>query len=488
MVKKSITKTSLNIDRSPLDLFFCPIKLATKSTCVLVAAAALAVAQPHVISPTSAGNTGAAPIGIAATTSQLLFTQPFCPPAQTRGVYSANPVTGASTLVAAITAGNPSLCSENYMAISPGLDGFTAGDYYVTAASTVPNQELVLKNGTTVFASGINAPTLHAGITFDQVGTFGGALIVLSNGAVIGYNSAGAIQFTYSAPANYVLEGGAVAPLSFTSCPGCLFVTGELMTDVNSASQTGPGAIFYVNPGMPSGTPVSLFALTPGIIEPEGLQFVTSNSLSCSNNGYSYFVSSYASGPQIDTAHSTNGTILEFTPAQLAPYVGDFLVPNETNGTIYAFSGTGTPSIFFQGSYQFEGSSILQCPSGRGCPLTQGYWKNHTLPSAMFNALGNTSIGCQLYTSAQIHAILETNNAGGNAVTILGHQLIAAIANYDNGAKQTAAASAAIALSISLLCTNHIDLQTSFVQAGTSLGQQLTALANTLDAYNSSCE
>ena len=106
----------------------------------------------------------------------------------------------------------------------------------------------------------------------------------------------------------------------------------------------------------------------------------------------------------------------------------------------------------------------------------------------MFNALGNTSIGCQLYTSAQIHAILETNNAGGNAVTILGHQLIAAIANYDNGAKQTAAASAAIALSISLLCTNHIDLQTSFVQAGTSLGQQLTALANTLDAYNSSCE
>src|SRR5207248_1067253 len=163
------------------------------------------------------------------------------------------------------------------------------------------------------------------------------------------------------------------------------FVTGELMTDVNSASQTGPGAIFYVNPGMPSGTPVSLFALTPGIIEPEGLQFVTSNSLSCSYNGYIYFVSSYSSGPHIDTA---------------------------------------------------------------------------------------------LYTSAQIHAILETNNAGGNAVTILGHQLIAAIANYDNGAKQTAAASAAIALSISLLCTNHIDLQTSFVQAGTSLGQQLTALAN----------
>ena len=35
---------------------------------------------PTVISPLSAGNTGAAPIGVAATTSQLLFSQPFCPP------------------------------------------------------------------------------------------------------------------------------------------------------------------------------------------------------------------------------------------------------------------------------------------------------------------------------------------------------------------------------------------------------------------------
>jgi hypothetical protein len=83
-------------------------------------------------------------------------------------------------------------------------------------------------------------------------------------------------------------------------------------------------------------------------------------------------------------------------------------------------------------------------------------------------------------------AILNDNNAGGNAVTILGHQLIAAIANYDAGGKQTAAATAAIGSAIALLCANNIDMTTAFVQSGTTLGKQLTDLANTLDAYNSS--
>jgi hypothetical protein len=99
---------------------------------------------------------------------------------------------------------------------------------------------------------------------------------------------------------------------------------------------------------------------------------------------------------------------------------------------------------------------------------------------------GAASIGCKTYTAQTLVDILNTSNGGGNAVTILGHQLIGAIANYDAGGKQTPAATAAIGAAIALLCANNIDLSTSFVQAGTTLGQQMTALADTLDAYNSS--
>jgi hypothetical protein len=112
-------------------------------------------------------------------------------------------------------------------------------------------------------------------------------------------------------------------------------------------------------------------------------------------------------------------------------------------------------------------------------------WKIHPFPSSMFvNGLAN--IGCQTYSNAQLLAILNQNNQGGNAVTNLGHHLIAAIANYAAGGKQTAAASFAISSAIGLLCANHIDLTSSFVQSGTALGQQMTSLAGILEAYNGS--
>jgi hypothetical protein len=99
---------------------------------------------------------------------------------------------------------------------------------------------------------------------------------------------------------------------------------------------------------------------------------------------------------------------------------------------------------------------------------------------------GSASIGCKNYTAADLLTILNTNAGGGNAVIILAHQLIAAIANYDAGAKQTPEATAAIGAAIALLCANNINLASSVVQASTDLGQQMTALADTLDAYNSS--
>jgi hypothetical protein len=449
---------------------------------VLAAGTVLADTPPAVISATSAGNTGAALNGIAATSTELLFTQPYCAGKQARGIYAENLAAGTSTLTTPLP--DRGVCSENYLAISPGLGGFTAGDTFATGAGSNTNSEAVYKNGA-LFIDGIPASFHHAGVTFDASGTFGFDLIVTSEGSVTGYSSTGVLKFTYLAPAGFVLEGAVVLPLSDVACPGCLYVTAEKASDVGSTNPTGPGAIYFVTPGAASGTPLAFWSATPGP-EPEGLVYV-GNNLSCSLPGangaaYSYFVSGYATGAEIDNPNPTSGAVLAYTPSQLAAYKGQLLVPNEGSigkpGIIYAFSGPGSSTVFSTTAYQLEGSAILQCPSG-GCPATFGFWKHHPFPFTSAN------IGCHVYTDAELVAILNQNNAGGNAVTILGHQLIAAIANYAAGGQQTTAATAAIGAAIALLCANNINLSTSFVQAGSALGQQMTDLANTLDAYNS---
>jgi hypothetical protein len=439
---------------------------------------------------TSPGNTGGGPNGIGVTSGELLYTQPYCAGKQTRGIYAMNlPLSSTapnSTMVAPIP--EEGVCSENYLAISPGLGGFTAGDTFATGVSTTaPANEAVFRNGNTLFVNGLPASNNHAGVTFDTAGTFGFSLIVTLEGSARGYNSAGALQFTYNAPAAYVLEGATVAPLTYGACPGCLYITGELASNVNNPNPTGAGEIFVVTPGTPSGSTITPLIASPGP-EPEGIVFVGSN-LDCSLDGYSYFVSGYGTGADIDNAQSTSGAILAYTPASLASFAGQFLVPNEGSvgkpGSISSYSPlTNSFTTFSTTAYQLEGSAILPC-LGNGCPATFGFWKNHAFPAAML-VNGVTQIGPYSYNATQLLAILNQNNAGGNAVTILGHQLIAAIANYDAGGSQNAAASAAIGSAIALLDSANINLSTSFVQAGTALGGEFTALADTLNTYNSS--
>ena len=475
--------------------------MKSKFICMLACVAtgaAIAAAQtsPTIISATSAGNNGAGPNGIAATTSELLFTQPFCPGQQTRGIYQENLAAGTSTLLFPMPVTGPCVGAgtqgaENYLAISLGLGGFTAGDTFVTGVSTTNStNDEVFKNGSTKFIDSIPGSKNHTGITFDTAGTFGFNLIVTAQGSVTGYDSTGTATFTFPAPANDILEGATVAPLTYVPCPGCLFVTAVTATDVDG-EPVGNGAILFVLPGTPSGAAMNLFSSTPGA-EPEGLVFV-GNNLSCTLAGpkgvaYSYFVSGYATAADEDDLQSTTGAILAFTPGQLGPFAGQLLVPDEgvppNGGTISAFSGPGVFTTFSKTGYQLEGSTIISCPSGgTGCPATFGYWKHHPFPPSMFVG-GTTSIGCKAYAGTTLLAILNANNSGGNAVTILGHQLIAAIANYDAGGKQTPAATAAIGAAITLLCANNIDMSTSFVKASSTLGQQMTALASTLDSYN----
>ena len=133
------------------------------------------------------------------------------------------------------------------------------------------------------------------------------------------------------------------------------------------------GAIYFVTPGTPSGSMITKLTDTPGP-EPEGLVFV-GNNLSCTLGGYSYFVSGYATGGDIDNPYSTSGAILAYTPAQLSTVAGQFLVPDEGSlangpGKISAFSAaSGTFSPFSTTAYQLEGSTILECPAGPVCVI-----------------------------------------------------------------------------------------------------------------------
>lgn len=149
---------------------------------------------------------------------------------------------------------------------------------------------------------------------------------------------------------------------------------------------------------------------------------------------------------------------------------------------------TGTATLASTGStvpITINGSSsaALTC-GGTGCPATIGFWKNqakHPFPDSV-QASGLT-IGGVNYSASNLETILNRN--GGNAVAILGKQLVGALLNLAAGAKHNTTADAAIKTAETLLQTNHLNLLKSVVDPPTVLGQALLAPASVLDGYNS---
>jgi hypothetical protein len=130
----------------------------------------------------------------------------------------------------------------------------------------------------------------------------------------------------------------------------------------------------------------------------------------------------------------------------------------------------------------------LDCPATTGgCPATIGFWKNkngkHPFP-ATIQADGLT-IGGVLYSASDLHTILN-NTGGGNAVTILGAQLVGALVNKAAGATDNALADAAITDAETALSSNSLNLLTSDVKPSSPLGQELLADEVVLDGYNNS--
>jgi hypothetical protein len=471
------------------------------------------LAQPTFIVPATGS---IAPNGIGVTSSELLFSQPYCDGVQPRGVYSATSFVSGGTgiLDATMTEvfGLPvqSGCSaiqgaENYFAISPGLGGFTLGSVYATTPNGLGG-DAVYKDGVSFIPSITDPAPGHAGITFDTVGTFNNYLFVTTPAGVFGYDSGGNLQLSFPAPvAQSAFESATVAPALNTACAGCLYITSDTIGG-------GQGSVYTVPAHSPTGTNPTFLTLVPGT-EPEGIQFVTPNACTLGTTGLSYFVSGYAHGGQITNGMATNGALLAYSLAQVTPFVGDALIPIEIGGSIYAmnpatkaFTTFSTPTAPGTSDlYQFEGNTLAECaPAAGGCPATQGYWKHHAM------ATPTLTIGGVTYTDAQLVTILDTAPKGGDATLILVHQLIAALANEAAGAKHTGivedgvSVDTAIADANSLLATGlpqagfpgsnpsgvsfPINLHNStgtFVQAGTTLGGYFTTLSNVLNDYNS---
>jgi hypothetical protein len=160
------------------------------------------------------------------------------------------------------------------------------------------------------------------------------------------------------------------------------------------------------------------------------------------------------------------------------------------------YTVTGTASIptepplpgFNPFDITFNGSTstsiTLMCSTGTGCPATIGFWKNtkkHPFPPSVKS--GGLTIGGVTYSASDLLKILNAN--GGNAVVILGRQLVGALINIAAGAKDNTSADMAIADAESLLSMNSLNLLTSVVAPSSTLGKALLADEAILNSYNS---
>jgi hypothetical protein len=380
-------------------------------TCVALLAgmsAAYAQTPPHTIYPEPAA------IGISANESAVLFSQPYCDGPQNgltnlpRGIYQLN-VSSPSTTNPLVPLPASSSCTENYFTNSAGLGNFPADTLYI--AGLLNGSRVIFSapatGGTPQFFSNLpvaTAPTPHAALTFDTVGTFAFNLIATGEGGVQGYDHNGNLTFSYAnpQPSNFWLEGATVAPQSYTPCPGCLFIVAEALNSPN-------GAIYVVHPGAPSGIVPEFFAAGPR--EPENIIFVPATP--CSVNGNSYYVSAYSQGPG-NPQYSNGGAILGFTAAQLAAYAGQFLVPDEASGVIYAYAGPSS-TVFSNTGYQLEAATMVSCGGGGttgGGPQTDTVgWMTGGGQMASFAASHGMELGCSTTSN---HHNLEVNWAGGN--------------------------------------------------------------------------
>jgi hypothetical protein len=400
--------------------------------------------------------------GLAATQNKVLFTT------QTgTNIYQVNSATTCSLFATIPATKLPQGEVEEYLAISPGLGGFPAGYIYVTQFENVYK---VSPNGAsvTLFATipdFSNHNNFHSGITFDQSGNYGFQMIVTGqdssgNGEVFTVNSSGTPTKLVNLGGGGlgVTEGPQVTLPAFTPAPSTLIVTQELLNTTWKIDPLGNASVLN-NVFYPAGT--NVIPTNVCTVAALNASFITSDEGNAR-------ILKYAGG-----AVTPGGGVLlpvEFTTPSASVYLED----NAGNISVFdsdQFAGALTPIIH-------EGSTFVTCNSGTACPLSPGYWKNHAFPTAETFPV---TIGNRTYSKADFMSILA-NPGGGNAVRILGFQLIAALLNVANNATVPNNVAATIADAESLLA--NLDILTAFVAPSSALGQMMIADASLLDTFN----
>jgi plastocyanin len=180
------------------------------------------------------------PIGIAFTATQLLVTE------WNKDKVLSIDSSGLTTTFATLPpTGNASL--ERYIAVSPGLGCFAAGDIYVTVRDQVlkitPDGQTV-----TVFATIPALPNSNNFLVFDKVGTFDNNLIVVggqkSKVFVVDCTGAANLVIDMSGVTSE-LEGSDVAPLSWGPYGGDLIAASKF-NDTVYAITPGPNSTYSV--------------------------------------------------------------------------------------------------------------------------------------------------------------------------------------------------------------------------------------------------
>ena len=164
------------------------------------------------------------------------------------------------------------------------------------------------------------------------------------------------------------------------------------------------------------------------------------------------------------------------TTGSLGPLTTTYTI---TSSSATLFAGSTAQNTV---SIGFTSTTIACAGTGTGCPATFGFWKHHVFPAAVLTS--GLTIGGVTYSASDLKTILN-NPGNGNAITILGPQLVAALLNIEAGAVDNSTADAAIATADALLSANSLNLLTSDVDPSSVLGQALIAQATILDGYNS---
>jgi hypothetical protein len=470
--------------------------------CCVIGSTSLFAATPNLLTTNDSG-----PIGVAATPSRLLFTEPFCTPGPVdRGVYSVNPTTGAITELAHIPGDG---CVENYIAISPGNPGFPNGNAYVTSNSTIYE---VTPTGTVsvlaVTGSPLTAIDGHSGIGFNSVT---GQLLFSSSGGVWTINS---FHVATKLANGFCTACHIESPTADAS--GTIFVTVE---DDSSAGGLGPFSGIYKI----AGRALISVAAAGGKAAPEAIQFVPPVQCGLTIQGKTYggFLSVFSTntvGLLRPTSSQIDGYLLGDIGAQAGKFIvsleygsGPLPVADGTTRVLDTFpdakpsdvlvmslaSATPTFADFGDVHNQLEGFNIVVCGPARGCPATKGFWhkpENWTNASVTVGgitydgATHSMTIGGVTYSQADLLLFLPTGQPpkGGNGYIIGGSQLIAAVLNIAAGAQYSPSVIAAISTMNSLLTGIHM------ISGGTIIGtpsdplnSQLISLGGTLDNYNS---